>query len=209
MTIVETLFSRQVRVCGTIRVNRGLPSEMKNESQSLKHGETTFRRKGEILQSWRHTHVVNMISTIHDSTVVDVPWRNEEVKKKPICIFQYNMFMKGADRADQYLSYYSLLSKTVKWPKKVAFWLTNCALFNSFLIYQKLNPTSQMRYKEFLLQVAKDWATDKVETDSDTDAARTETSSQNPRVPHEDPPWIISGDMRKHMLEKIVEVNGV
>ena len=94
---------------------------MKNESQSLKRGETTFRRKGEILlQSWRDTRVVNMISTIHNSTMVDVPRRNEEVKKKPICIFQY-MFMKGVDRADQYLSYYSLLRKTVKWPKKVAF----------------------------------------------------------------------------------------
>src|SRR5215475_4372777 len=47
VTIAETPLSRQVRVCGTIRVNRGLPSEMKNESQSLKRGETTFRRKGE------------------------------------------------------------------------------------------------------------------------------------------------------------------
>jgi len=122
VTIGETLLSRQVRVCGTTRVNRGLPPEMKNKSQSLKRGETTFRRKGEILlQSWRDTRVVNMISTIHDSTMVDVPRRIEEVKKNPICIFQYNMFMKGVDRADQYLSYYSLLRKTVKWPKKVAF----------------------------------------------------------------------------------------
>ena len=61
-----------------------------------------------------------------------------------------------------------------------------------------------MRYKEFLLQVAKDWATDKVETDSDTDAARPGTSTQTPRVPHEDPPWRLLGDMRKHVLEKIV-----
>ena len=84
-------------------MNRGLPPEMKNESQSLKRDETSFRRKGEILlQSWRDTRVVNMISTIHDSTMVDVPQRNEEVKKKPICIFQYNMLMKGVDRADQY-----------------------------------------------------------------------------------------------------------
>ena len=120
VTIVETLLSRQVRLCGTIRVNRGLPSEMKNESQSLKRGETTFRRKGEILlQCWRDNRVVNMILTIDDSTVVDVPRRNEEVKKKPICIFQYNMFMNDVDRADQYLSYYSMLSKTVTWPKKV------------------------------------------------------------------------------------------
>jgi hypothetical protein len=44
---------------------------MKNGSPSLKRGETTFRRKGEILlQSWRDNLVVNMISTIHDSTMV-------------------------------------------------------------------------------------------------------------------------------------------
>jgi hypothetical protein len=50
----EYLLLRKVRVCGTIR-----------ESQSLKGGETTFRRNGEILlQSWRYTHVVNVISTI-------------------------------------------------------------------------------------------------------------------------------------------------
>ena len=34
---------------------------------------------------------------------------------------------------------------------------------------------------------AKDWATDKVETDTDTDAAHPETSTQTPCVPHEDP----------------------
>ena len=110
--------------------------------------------------------------------------------------------MKDVDRADQYLSYYSVLRKTVKWPKKVAFWLINCALFSSFRIYQKLNPTSKMIYKEFLLQVAKDWATDKVETD--TDAAHPGTSIQTPRVPDEDPSGRLSGDRRKHVLEKIV-----
>ena len=108
--------------------------------------------------------------------------------------------MKGVDRADHYLSYYSLLSKTVKWPKKVAFWLINCALFNSFRIYQKLNPTSQMRYKEFLLQVAKDWATDKVETDSDTDTARSTHRNiiPNPSCASGTPLgdfWVICGNM--------------
>jgi len=64
VTNAETLLSRQVRICGTITVNMGLPPEMKNESQSQKRGETSFRRKGEVLQSWRNTRVVNMISTI-------------------------------------------------------------------------------------------------------------------------------------------------
>ena len=44
--------------------------------------------------------------------------------------------------------------------------------------------------------------TDKVETD--TDAARPGTSTQTTCVPHEEPPGRLSGDMRKHVLEKIV-----
>jgi hypothetical protein len=34
--------------------------------------------------------------------------------KKPYAIVQYNKFMNGVDRADQYLSYYSILRKSVK-----------------------------------------------------------------------------------------------
>jgi hypothetical protein len=48
------------------------------------------------------------------------------------------MFMKGVDRADRYLAYYSLVRKTVKQTKKAALWLINCALFNSFLVYENL-----------------------------------------------------------------------
>jgi len=41
-----------------------------------------------------------------------------------------------------------------------------------------------------------------VETDSD--AVRPGQSTQTPRVPHEDPPGRLSGDMRKHVLDKTV-----
>jgi hypothetical protein len=70
------------------------------------------------------------------------------------------MFMKGVHRADQYLAYFSLLRKTVKWTKKLALQLINCALFNSFLVYKNLNPGSKLINKEFLVQVAKAWTTD-------------------------------------------------
>jgi hypothetical protein len=84
------------------------------------------------------------------------------------------MFMKGVDRANQYLAYYSLLRKIVKWTKKeVALWPINCALFNSFLVYKNVNPESTLKYKEFLVQVAKAWATDEIQaaqTQSDADS---------------------------------------
>ena len=38
--------------------------------------------------------------------------------KKPYAVGQYNTFIKGLDRADQYLRYYTVLKKTVKLLKK-------------------------------------------------------------------------------------------
>jgi hypothetical protein len=65
-----------------------------------------------------------------------------------------------------------------------------------------------MRYKEFLLQVAKDWAackTEAAEPESDTDSIRPGPSTQTPRRPHGEPPGIPSGDMQKYVLEKTVK----
>jgi hypothetical protein len=71
----------------------------------LKYDETTFRRNDEILlQSWRDTRVVNMISTIHTLNMVDIPRRIEIAKKKTLCISQYDLFMKSVHRADQFSS---------------------------------------------------------------------------------------------------------
>jgi hypothetical protein len=59
-----------------------------------------------------------MISTIHDATIVNTRRKNRKTNleiKKPCAVVQY---VKGIDWADQYLSYYSVLRKTVKWSKK-------------------------------------------------------------------------------------------
>jgi len=62
-----------------------------------------------------------MISTIHDATVVKKGRKDRKTNmeiKEPYAIGQYNKFIKGVDRADQYLNFYSVLRKTVKWLKK-------------------------------------------------------------------------------------------
>jgi hypothetical protein len=56
------------------------------------------------------------------------------------------------------------------------------------------------------MNVAKDWATDKmevVETESDTDLVQPRPSTPTPRMSHVDPPGQLSSDMRKHVLIKI------
>jgi len=83
-----------------------------------------------------------MISTIHNTTIVNEGRKdritNMEIKK-PYAVGQYNKFIKGTDRADQYFSFNSILRKTAKWLKKVVLYLLNCALFNAFFVYRTLN----------------------------------------------------------------------
>jgi len=83
-----------------------------------------------------------MISTIHDATTVNKGRKDRNTNmeiKKPYSVVQYNKFIKGVDMVDQYLTYYSVLKRTVKWSKKVVLYLLNCVLFNAVFVYRTLN----------------------------------------------------------------------
>ena len=70
-----------------------------------------------MVQVWKDKRLVRMISTIHDATTVNTGQNDRKTNmdiKKPYDVVQYKKFMKGVDRADQYLSYYSVLRKNVK-----------------------------------------------------------------------------------------------
>jgi len=74
--------------------------------------------------------------------------------EKPYAIVQYNKFIKDVGRADQDLSYYSVLKKTVKRSKRVVLYLLNCVLFNAFFVYRMPN-TNKVKYKNFLHEVGR------------------------------------------------------
>ena len=97
-----------------------------------------------------------MRSTIHEAIIVNKGWKDRETNmeiKKPYAVVQYNKFTKGIDRADQYLTYYSVLKKTVKW-SKVVLYLLNCLLFKAFFVYRTQN-TNKVQYKNFLHEVGR------------------------------------------------------
>ena len=62
-----------------------------------------------------------MISTIHESTIVNKGKKDRKINveiKKPMMLYSTINAYRAVDRADQYLTYYSVLKKTVKWSKK-------------------------------------------------------------------------------------------
>jgi len=75
--------------------------------------------------------------------------------KKPYAVVQNNKFIKGVDRADQYLSYYSVLKKTVKWSKKGGTTSAKlCALQHIFCVQ---DTKYKVMYKNLLHEVGRSW----------------------------------------------------
>ena len=126
-------------------------------------------------------------------------------RNKPYAVVHYNKFMKGIDRADQYLSYYSVLRKTVKWSKKVVLYLLKCALFNTFFVYRTLNTNKKVKYKNFLHKVGRSWIAEAQNwSEINSDDLQLPGKQTTPRGPKQDPPGGLSGNFRIPKLEKIV-----
>ncbi|XP_015596321.1 piggyBac transposable element-derived protein 4-like [Cephus cinctus] len=160
--MAQILLENKMRVCGTIRKNRGLPQSLK--TLRLTRGQYEFRRNREILlEVWNNgRRNVNMISTIHSAQLMKSTNRSRRSTapiQKPNSIINYNTYMKGVDRADQYLAYYSIFRKTKKWTKRVGMFFINCALFNSFKLYTVIHGKN-ITYKNFLHKVAIWWTAD-------------------------------------------------
>jgi hypothetical protein len=63
--------------------------------------------------------------------------------KKLSFVVKYNKYMKGVARSHQYLSYLSVLRKTVRWSEKVVLPLLNCVVFNAFFCVNNFIPKSK------------------------------------------------------------------
>jgi hypothetical protein len=56
--------------------------------------------------------LVRIVSTIHEVTIVNTGWKDRKTNleiKKPYAVFQDSKFMKGVDKENQVLRFYSLL----------------------------------------------------------------------------------------------------
>ena len=62
---------------------------------------------------------------------------NSQTKDKPLVVADYNQYMLGVDKLDQLTSYYSFLHRSVKWWRKVFFWLLEVSVVNSYVIYKE------------------------------------------------------------------------
>lgn len=145
--LFQDLEERDTYACGTVRKDRG--SFPKEFQENIPSGSMKFVRDGNLVAvHWRDKRDVYCMSTIHGTNQKDVTRRGKENPvKKPEMIIEYNKFMNGVDKCDQYLSSYPFNRRTMKWWKKVFVRLVDLAVINAMVIYFEQNPDLKSKYQ--------------------------------------------------------------
>ena len=101
---------------------------------------------------WQDRTLILMLSSWHiGDTAPHHCWRNgsHDDVDKPVVISHCAAHMGAVDRSDHYSSSYSFTRKTLKWWRKLFFWLVEVFLVNSFLIYKEVHHLSEERHLRY------------------------------------------------------------
>ena len=103
--LFDLLCSRSTVGVGTVRANsKGLPKKLMKKK--LNKGDVAAMYKDKLMAlRWRDKKCVQMLSTIHDATTVEVESRGKTKQKPKVCV-DYNDRMGGVDLSDAYLASY-------------------------------------------------------------------------------------------------------
>lgn len=159
LPLAKSLFEKNIIYFGTLRSNRKLVP--KNLPQKMKKGEIYGTQNGCIkIIKWMDKRPVLMLSTDPSHTTDLVPsgkrTRQGDFILKPKVVIDYNKAKKGVDYSDQMTSYHSVLRRSLKWYRKLAFeFLFGVCVVNSWIIYNKIS-ISKLSITEFRKRLAQE-----------------------------------------------------
>ena len=133
--LVFNLAQVNTLVCGTINKNRrGLPPDVKT-ARLRRRGDLLQVQKGTVMATvFRDKKTLLLLSSNQNPGTVMVG--NPPVPR-PIVINNYNTFMGGVDKSDQYRSYYSVRRAGKKWWRYIMWFFRNLAVVNSYIVFKK------------------------------------------------------------------------
>lgn len=160
--LAEELLCKDVLLTGTVMTNRKkMPGELKKK---MKKGDVAAYRHGDeyMVLAWQDKRQVTMLSSAHNCSMRQVTRTQAGgqtvVVEKPFIICDYTENMGAVDRADHYCASYAFTRKSVKWWRKLFFWIIEVAVVNSFLLMrqtyaaQGLKMHRHLRYRRNLIE---------------------------------------------------------
>ncbi len=170
--------------CGTLRCYRiGVPAQIKR-SRKMKKGEIISVRKQSVLfLKWKDKGEVSLMTNIHDDSTIVKKRRSKsgvggyEETVKPTAIEEYNKYMSGVDRLDQFLLYYNFNRRSNKWWRNAFFCLLDIAIYNSFVLYSKSKQDNhKLSFLQYRIQLSRELLMDSSPNSSIPQSCSTVTS---------------------------------
>ena len=156
--LVQTLAKHNTHFTGTIIKNCvSLPDPIRAPFRLGDDETMQLRCESLLVIAWRakskKTPVI-MISSSCTAAMMDIRRRNGEVVRKPVAVNDYNHSINGVDRNDQHCCYYSFVRKTLKWWRKLFFYLLECSTVNSYILHQQVatKPLTSLDFRRSIIE---------------------------------------------------------
>lgn len=137
VSLANELLSRSTNLVGTLRSNRKFnPKYVINTK--LKKGEIKSSQNNNniVVMKWKDKRDVLMLSTKHKDNLVETTNKLAQKLFKPQVVLDYNKAKGFVDISDLRGSYHSLLRRSLKWYRKIAFEiLLNTSLLNALTLF--------------------------------------------------------------------------
>ncbi|CAD1472353.1 unnamed protein product [Heterotrigona itama] len=153
--LFATLVNSETNAVGTVRSDRGsMPRDF--VKAKLKKGECRMRSCNGILAlKWKDKRDVHIISTKHETAEMTEQNKSQfNHTCKPKCVIDYNKGMIGIERQDRMLACFPVMRKYTKGHRKVFFYVFDMALFNSYILFKKINAGKKQSYAEYRIEIA-------------------------------------------------------
>lgn len=152
--LTQELYENGMHSSGTLRLSRGAPRVLKVLAANKKIPRDTmkFRRKeNTFVICWQDVRLVTLITNcasldraafVHHKRIRKDGRSTVQITnlERPIAIREYVKYMRGVDRFDQMIKYYSFTRRSMKWTKKVFMYFLQVMLHNAHVLYKKYGP---------------------------------------------------------------------
>ena len=160
-SLLQELYSKSIFAWGTVCANqKGLPKDLlpKTQTKLPKHTFKVAQKEKKLYVIWKDTKNVCFLSNFHSPQAMGVVNRMGADKTRsqvnvPKIIEDYQKHMKGVDLCDQNVSYYLPAHKTVKWWRRLFFYLTQVSIVNSYVYAKASSPLVLQKYPTQLIYI--------------------------------------------------------
>ncbi|KAM7302856.1 hypothetical protein ISCGN_018364 [Ixodes scapularis] len=116
---------------------KNMPQQLKKK---MKKGDVVAYRQGNSFMdlAWQDKRQVTMLSSAHNPSMKAVTRTQAHGQtvtlQKPVVICDYTENMGAVDRANHYCTSYAFSRKSLKWWRKLFFWMLEVSIVNSYLL---------------------------------------------------------------------------